>query len=70
MPLPARHTVVATFLRSMQVPDPLQVSGALHARQFLHSIPEKVVTDANLITFRDMMDHILEQHRKKQAGLG
>jgi hypothetical protein len=47
-----------------------EVSGALHARQFLHSIPEKVVTDANLITFRDMMDHILEQHRKKQAGLG
>jgi hypothetical protein len=47
-----------------------EVSGALHVRQFLYSIPEKVFPDANLILFRDEMDHLLEPHRKKLAGLG
>jgi hypothetical protein len=47
-----------------------EVSGALHVRQLLHSIPEESVAAARLETFRDEMDRILEQHRKKQAGLG
>lgn len=47
-----------------------EMSGALHVWQLLHSIPENVISDANLITFRNEMDRILEQHRKKQAGLG
>ena len=47
-----------------------EVSGALHVRQLLHSIPEEAVAAARLETFRDEMDRILEQHRKKQAGPG
>ena len=47
-----------------------EVSGALHVRQLLHSIPEESVAAARLETFRDEMDRILEQHRKKQTGLG
>ncbi len=47
-----------------------EVSGALHVRQLLHSIPEEAVAAARLVPFRDEMDRILEQHRKKQAGLG
>jgi hypothetical protein len=47
-----------------------EVSGALHVRQLLHSIPEESVAAAKLETFRDEMDRILEQHRKKKAGLG
>ncbi len=47
-----------------------EVSGALHVRQLLHSIPEESVAAARLETFRDEMDRILEQHRKKQAGPG
>ena len=47
-----------------------EVSGALHVRQLLHSIPEEAVAAARLETFRDEMDRILEQHRKKQSGLG
>ena len=44
-----------------------EVSGALHVRQLLHSIPEEAVAAARLVPFQDEMDHILEQHRKKQA---
>jgi hypothetical protein len=47
-----------------------EVSGALHEHQLLHCLLGKVVTDANLILFRDEMDHLLEPHRKKLAGLG
>ena len=47
-----------------------EVSGALHVKQLLHSIPEEAVGAARLETFRDEMDRILEQHRKKQTGLG
>jgi hypothetical protein len=47
-----------------------EVSGALHVRQLLLSIPEEAVAAARLETFRDEMDRILEQHRKKQAGPG
>jgi hypothetical protein len=47
-----------------------EVSGALHVRQLLHSISEEAVATARLETFRDEMNRILEQHRKKQASPG
>jgi hypothetical protein len=46
-----------------------EVSGALHVRQLLQSIPEESVAAARLETLSDEMDRILEQHRKKQGGL-
>ena len=45
-----------------------EVSGALHVRQLLHSIPNEAVDAAGLEQFRDEMDQILEAFRKKQAG--
>jgi hypothetical protein len=47
-----------------------EVSGALHVRQLLHSISGEAVATARLESFQDEMDRILEQHRKKQSGLG
>ena len=46
-----------------------EVSGALHVRQLLHSFPKEDVAAARLEQFRDEIDHILEQFRKKQAGM-
>lgn len=45
-----------------------EVSGALHLRQLLTSIPEECVTNSGLGPIREEMDRILEQFRKKQAG--
>ncbi len=45
-----------------------EVSGALHVRQLLHSIPKEALAAAGLEKFSDEMDQILEEFRKKQAG--
>ena len=58
------HCVAPRFGRTCDK----EVSGALHVRQLLHSIPKKDVAAARLERFRDEIDQILEQFRKKQAG--
>jgi hypothetical protein len=45
-----------------------EVSGALHVRQLLHSIPNEALAAAGLEKFSAEMDQILEEFRKKQAG--
>ncbi len=58
------HCVAPRFGRTCDK----EVSGALHVRQLLHSIAKKDVAAARLERFRDEIDQILEQFRKKQAG--